>query len=119
MAPTAGGSAANTCVAFAASGGHASLLTASMTDDLGRSIAEDLAARGVRVPLPRGFRATTGASGTVSAADVDSAADAVRVAEAAGPVGAVSDFAATGRCLVLLLPDGERAFLIWQGEPWR
>ncbi|MEU7042036.1 carbohydrate kinase family protein [Streptomyces varsoviensis] len=98
VAPTAGGSAANTCVAFAASGGHASLLTASMTDDLGRSIAEDLAARGVRVPLPRGGRATTRAS---------------------GPVGAVSAFAATGRCLVLLLPDGERAFLIWQGEPWR
>lgn len=24
-----------------------------------------------------------------------------------------------GRCVVLLLPGGERAFLIWQGEPWR
>jgi len=26
---------------------------------------------------------------------------------------------ATGRCLVLVPPSGERAFLIWQGEPWR
>ncbi|MEV0277891.1 PfkB family carbohydrate kinase [Streptomyces sp. NPDC050610] len=83
VAATAGGSAANTCVAFAASGGHASLLTASMTDDLARAIGADLAARGVRVPLPPGGDG------------------------------------ATGRCLVLLLPDGERAFLIWQGEPGR
>ncbi len=95
VAPTAGGSAANTCVAFAASGGHASLLTASMTDDLARAIAEDLAARGVSVPLPANADGETGAAGVT------------------GTTGA------TGRCLVLLLPDGERAFLIWQGEPWR
>ncbi|MFE7117015.1 carbohydrate kinase family protein, partial [Streptomyces sp. NPDC057654] len=86
VAATAGGSAANTCVAFAASGGHASLLTASMTDGLARAIGADLAARGVSVPLPPGAHGATGA---------------------------------TGRCLVLLLPDGERAFLIWQGEPGR
>jgi sugar/nucleoside kinase (ribokinase family) len=79
----AGGSAANTCVAFAAGGGRASLLTPSMDDALGRTIRNDLAARGVATPL---------------------------VPTRGG---------ATGRCLVLALPDGDRAFVIWQGEPWR
>jgi sugar/nucleoside kinase (ribokinase family) len=80
---SAGGGAANTCAAFAASGGSASLLTALMEDELARRIADDLLERGVALP-----------------------------------VGSVSG-GATGRCLVLVVPGGERAFLIWQGEPWR
>ncbi|MFC4034783.1 PfkB family carbohydrate kinase [Streptomyces polygonati] len=82
-AVTAGGSAANTCVTFAAAGGLGTLVTASMGDGLSRAVRDDLLARGVRVPL--------------------------------APVRE----GATGRCLVLLLPDGDRAFMIWQGEPWR
>ncbi|MET8563549.1 PfkB family carbohydrate kinase [Streptomyces flaveolus] len=80
---SAGGSAANTCVAFAASGGRAALATPSMDDPLARTIRDDLAGRGVTVPARSPGRGRT------------------------------------GRCLVLLLPDGERAFLIWQGERWR
>ncbi|WP_066948271.1 PfkB family carbohydrate kinase [Streptomyces lushanensis] len=80
---SAGGSAANTCAAFAADGGRATLLTASVDDGRGRAVRDDLSARGVAVPLEP------------------------------APTGA------TGRCLVLLLPDGDRAFLLWQGEPWR
>ncbi|MEU3985759.1 PfkB family carbohydrate kinase [Streptomyces sp. NPDC026672] len=80
---SAGGSAANTCVAFAAGGGRAVLATASMDDPLARAIRDDLAVRGVTVPAPSPGRGRT------------------------------------GRCLVLLLPDGERSFLIWQGERWR
>ncbi|GAA2236956.1 PfkB family carbohydrate kinase [Streptomyces nogalater] len=77
---SAGGSAANTCVAFVADGGRAALATASMDDALAQAVRDDLAGRGVRVPVRTPGRGRT------------------------------------GRCLVLLLPDGERAFLIWQGE---
>jgi len=80
---SAGGSAANTCVAFAASGGRAALATPSMDDPLARTVRGDLAGLGVTVPARSPGRGRT------------------------------------GRCLVLLLPDGERAFLIWQGERWR
>ncbi|ONI77991.1 hypothetical protein ALI144C_31860 [Actinosynnema sp. ALI-1.44] len=80
---SAGGSAANTCVAFAGCGGRAALVTTSMADDLAEAISRDLLDRGVELPLGR------------------------------QPTGMA------GRCLAFLLPDGERAFLIWQGEPWR
>ncbi|MDG9701984.1 carbohydrate kinase family protein [Streptomyces sp. DH37] len=80
---SAGGSVANTCVAFAESGGRAALVTASMDDRLALEIRSDLTGRGVDVPSRSTRRGRT------------------------------------GRCLTLLLPDGERAFLIWQGEPWR
>jgi sugar/nucleoside kinase (ribokinase family) len=80
---TAGGSAANTSVAFCASGGHASVLATWPGDDVTRMIRDDLRNRGVRLPLPP------------------------------SPGGRV------GKCVVLLLPGGERAFLIWQGEPQR
>jgi sugar/nucleoside kinase (ribokinase family) len=79
----AGGSAANTCVAFAAAGGRASMLATLPEDDAARSIRDDLRTRGVLLPLP------------------------------------ASPSATTGKCLVLLMPDGERAFLIWQGPPRR
>lgn len=80
---TAGGSAANTCVAFAAGGGRASVLATWPGDDAAEAIRDDLRDRGVLLPLP------------------------------ASPCGTA------GKCLVLLLPDGERAFLIWQGAPRR
>jgi sugar/nucleoside kinase (ribokinase family) len=79
----AGGSAANSCVAFAASGGRATVLATWPEDDAATSVRDDLRNRGVLLPL------------------------------SPSPCGTA------GKCLVLLMPDGERAFLIWPGAPRR
>jgi sugar/nucleoside kinase (ribokinase family) len=60
FAVSAGGSVANTCVAFAASGGRADLLTALMADEFADAVGTDLRRHGVTMPLERLHGGATG-----------------------------------------------------------
>lgn len=96
MAPAteiSGGSAANTAVGVAALGGRAGYIGKLADDELGEVFHHDIAAAGV--VLGRGRRAPAGSPSGAPGS------------EASGSATSGSD-TATGRCLVLVTPDGER-----------
>ncbi len=99
VAQVSGGSVANTAVGVAALGGTAGFIGRTADDELGSLFCSDLARSGVQVGRTAH---TPGAGGAAGAAG-----------DAAG-AGGGSD-AATGRCVVLVTPDGERTMVTHLG----
>ncbi len=92
VAQVSGGSVANTVVGVAALGGTAGFIGRTADDELGSLFCSDLARSGVQVGRTTHTPGAGGAAGAGSGSD-----------------------AATGRCVVLVTPDGERTMVTHLG----
>ncbi len=106
-----GGSVANTAVGVAALGGAAGFIGRTADDALGGLFRDDLAGAGVRVGRAgAGSGARAQGGGSARGGSGGSGAAATGIAAAGDPPGV-----ATGRCVVLVTPDGERTMVTHLG----